>query len=264
MLIKILIDDHCMKKAAVFLLFFSFISLVSCQSPYTATPPLDPVAKAYQKQQLRVQNQHKTIVGYKAGLTSQVGQAKFGVTQPIAGVLFKEGLSYERQVYLLNDYQRLMLETEIGFILKTDLPQFVIFPPDIRGFFDQAVAVIELPNLDFPNLSKVTGIDLITTNVASNHFLIGKPKPLNPSTINSITTELTRNGQTVIKGKATDAMGDQLVALRWLMMRLQSAGYSLKKGDILITGVLGKMIPAERGQYDADFSELGQLSFSIQ
>lgn len=251
-----------MKKASLLLVFL----LLSC-IPAPHIKNIDPVEQAYAVQKDRVVQSKQTIIGYKAGLTSKAGQTKFGVTEPVAGVLFKDGLSHNRQVYLLDDYQKLMLETEIGFILNKDMPSFASFPSSVEfaaSMVEQVVPVIELPDLAYPDMSKVTGLTLIKSNVASNQVLIGKGKPLSAVNLNSINTRLNKNGQTVISGKATDAMGDQLKALHWLMSRLYSQGYQLKKGDLLITGALGKMIPAERGQYDADFGELGQLSFSIR
>ena len=59
-------------------------------------------------------------------------------------------------------------------------------------------------------------------------------------------------------------MGNQMLALQWLINRTIESGYNIKKGDLLITGALGKMIAAEKGNYDADFGELGHLAFSIR
>ncbi len=252
-----------MKKALLLSLFFGFIFITSCK---TIENKQDAITQAYITQSQLIKNSGKTIIGYKAGLTSKAGQTKFKVSEPVAGVLFQNGLSHNRQVYLLDNYQKLMLETEIGFILSSDVPDFIVFPEpeQLTSFIDRIVPVIELPNLAYPDLSKVTGISLIENNVASNQVLIGKGISFNRTTLNSITTQLHKNGNPVIEGKATDAMGDQLVALHWLMSNLYHNGYKMKKGDLLITGALGKMIPAERGQYDANFSQLGQLSFSIR
>lgn len=252
-----------MKKALQLLLFFSFILLFSCKS---LEPVSNPTAQAYKIQNQMVSDSGKTIVGYKAGLTSKAGQAKFGVSEPVAGVLFADGLSKDRQVYVLENYQRLMLETEIGFVLNSDirfLPT-VPTPEYFASYIKEVVPVIELPDLAYPDMNKVTGLKLIETNVASNQVLIGKGVPFEQINLNAITTKLSKNGETVIQGKATDAMGDQLNAIQFLILTMHFNGYQLKEGDILITGALGKMIPAERGQYDADFGNLGSLSFSIR
>ncbi len=253
-----------MKKALQFLLFFGFILLASCKTVETSQ---DPVTNAYQTQHQLVKDSGKAIIGYKAGLTSKAGQAKLGVAEPVAGVLFKDGLSLNRQVYLLEDYQHLMLETEIGFVLNSDVtlhPPTVLPPNFFLNYIESVVPVIELPDLAYPDMSKVNSLTLIETNVASNQILVGKGITLKDISLNKIKTQLKRNGELVIQGQATDAMGDQLKALEWLMFTLYSNGYQLKKGDILITGALGKMIPAERGQYDADFGQLGRLSFAIR
>lgn len=256
-----------MKKATALLLFFGIILLASCFTPLYLAQGFEghSIEHSYIFQKYKVKQSQKNIIGYKAGLTSKAGQAKFGVTEPVAGVLFQDGLSFNTQSYVLADYQKLMLETEIGFVLKKDMPNFRYFPQDFfQEMIEKVVPVIELPDLAYPDMSKVTGLKLIETNVASNQVLIGKGIAFNNINLNNITTKLMQDGEIVISGKATDAMGDQLEALKWLMMTLQYNGYQLKKGDILITGALGKMIPAERGQYDADFGQLGKLSFSIQ
>ncbi|MRX28038.1 2-keto-4-pentenoate hydratase [Kangiella sp. HZ709] len=248
-----------MKKLTALLAF----SLFSCSSVIKFENQ-DSISLAYVQQKSLVENSNKTIIGYKAGLTSKVGQAKFGVTEPVAGVLFKSGLSTNRQAYQLAHYQKLMLETEIGFTLNSDLNHSINKPEQLHKIIDTVFPVIELPNLAYPDLSKVTGLTLIKTNVATNQILIGRQQPLGDIQLNAIQTQLLRNGQTLIQGQATDAMGDQLIALQWLLNRLIKSGYSIKKGDILITGALGSMIPAQVGQYDADFGPLGQLSFSIR
>ncbi len=248
-----------MKKLTALLAF----SLFSCTSVINLDNQ-ESISLAYVQQKALVENSNKTIIGYKAGLTSKAGQAKFGVTEPVAGVLFKAGLSSNRQVYQLADYQQLMLETEIGFTLNSDLNHPINKPEQLYKIIDTVFPVIELPNLAYPDLSKVTGLTLIETNVAANHILIGQQKPLGNIQLNAIQTQLLGNGQTLIQGQATDAMGDQLIALQWLLNRLIKSGYSIKKGDILITGALGNMIPAQAGQYDADFGPLGKLSFSIR
>ena len=262
-----------MKKRAQLLLFLGFILLVGCQkeatlsdkqpSPVEGSSFDSPTEAHYQKQFLQVNNAHQSIIGYKAGLTSKAGQSKFNVNEPIAGVLFEKGLSHHREVYLLNQHSRLMLETEIGFILSKPVHQEVSLD-DVHRYVKSVVPVIELPDLNYPQLDKLTGLELIATNVASNKVLIGHPKALSDININTIETHLTKNGITINKGAATDALGDQLIALQWLINRLIKTGYQPQAGELLITGALGKMVAAEPGQYDADFGELGTLAFSIR
>jgi 2-keto-4-pentenoate hydratase len=129
--------------------------------------------------------------------------------------------------------------------------------------------VIELPDLAYLDITKVTGMDLIATNVASNEVLIGDfelPKDFN--LLNKMQTHMTRESNQhvtkLISGSGADASGDQAQALFWLIKQLLNSGYSLKKGQLLITGALGKMVPAKPGKHLATFAPYGQLSFSVK
>lgn len=254
-----------MKKAllGISLVFSSLVvACVSNQSP-TNDQAADDLESAYQLQRQLVQRVAYPVIGYKAGLTSEAGQKKFGVSEPVAGALFQQGLAFDRYVYLLSDHTNLMLETEIGFILNQNITQLVT-AEQVPALVKSVVPVIELPDLRFENPDNITGHGLIVNNVASNKVLVGKPISVQSLDINQITTKLTRNGQVVIEGKATDAMDDQWQALAWLINRSLKTGYPVSEGNLLITGALGPMIPAERGQYDADFGELGKLAFSVR
>ena len=254
-----------MKKAllGISLVFSSLVvACVSNQSP-TNDQAADDLESAYQLQRQLVQRVAYPVIGYKAGLTSEAGQKKFGVSEPVAGALFQQGLAFDRYVYLLSDHTNLMLETEIGFILNQNITQLVT-AEQVPALVKSVVPVIELPDLRFENPDNITGHGLIVNNVASNKVLVGKPISVQSLDINQITTKLTRNGQVVIEGKATDAMDDQRQALAWLINRSLKTGYPVSEGNLLITGALGPMIPAERGQYDADFGELGKLAFSVR
>ena len=59
-------------------------------------------------------------------------------------------------------------------------------------------------------------------------------------------------------------MGDQWEALLWLVEQRLRDGYEVKRNDLLITGALGKVIPAEAGRYVADFGKLGRVTFSLR
>lgn len=254
-----------MKKAllSISLVFSTLVVACVSSNGQNENPGADDLQSAYQLQYQLVQRVAYPIIGYKAGLTSEPGQKKFGVSEPVAGALFQPGLAFDRSVYLLSDHTNLMLETEIGFILNQNITQLVT-AEQLPAMIKSVVPVIELPDLRFENPDNITGHGLIVNNVASNKVLVGKPIDVNSLNINDISTELTRNGVPVIKGKATDAMGDQWQALAWLINRSLRSGYPVSEGNLLITGALGPMIPAERGQYDADFGQLGKLAFSIR
>lgn len=235
--------------------------LIDHEHDYSVLKP--SIEAAYKQQQSLITSLvGKRIIGYKAGLTSDAGQQKFNVSEPVAGVLFQSGLSHQRNKYQLSRHHKLMIETEIGFILKAPITQ-PITAENLAQYIDSVVPVIELPDLPYDDLSAVTGEQLISDNVASNSVLMGSPVPYSSVDINAIQTVLEYKGAPVIHGESTDAMHDQKSALVWLINRLLQSGYTLEQGHLLITGALGAMIPAEKGQYEARFTGLSTVPYTL-
>lgn len=228
--------------------------------------PKTTLANAYtiQKNYVELRKATDTISGYKAGLTSINGQKKFNLTNALSGVLFSRGKIPLNKPVSLKSAGKLMLETEIGFILGKSISQPISDPKNLPTFIESVAAVIELPDLGYAKAAQLTGTDLIATNVAAHQYIVGSYTPIQQITdINQIDTSLSHNDQLLFKGKATDALGDQWTALQWLINQLLAQGYQLSEGDLLITGALGKMLAAQTGNYVAQFGPLGQIKFTI-
>lgn len=248
-----------MKKVTLLLPFLLlFLLLTACVSTggYSKYESKEEkrIEDAYALQRVSVlqRSSQDPIVGYKAGLTSEKAQDAFDVDEPLVAVLFRSGLAFERSAYLLANYRDLRLETELGFILRQSITQ-EISEEDLPKYIKSMVPVVELPNLKFVNPDNITAISLVSSNVASNHYIIGKPQYFDMNSINDFSTTLSKNGVIINQGQATDAMGDQKAALVWMINRLLAIGYPLQRDHLLITGALGTMLPAEKGQYEARF-----------
>lgn len=221
---------------------------------------------AYRIQQnyVKLRQQNDPISGFKAGLTSTAGQQKFNVSQSLSGALFNSGHLANGQTLSLKDSGKLMLETEIGFILSKPINRPIENLQQLHDSIDSIAAVIELPDLGYVEPTKLTGTDLIASNVASHRYIVGGKKKLQSvNNVNQLTTRLIHNNNQVFEGKATDALGDQWLALQWLINQLVQQGYELSAGNLLITGALGKMVAANPGDYVAEFGTLGQITFKV-
>jgi len=208
------------------------------------------------------------IAGYKAGLTSEAGQKKFNVDDAISGVLFSQGNIKKIDELKVSEYRKLMLETEIGFVLAEDIDRPIDHIETLKKKIESVMPMIEMPDLAFVDLNNITGLDIIASNAISNRYLLGKPISLPLSfSLNTLNIRLEHSLDEQIKvvnqGKGKDALNDQWKALLWLVNERLESGYHLRKGQFLITGALGKMIPASAGSYQADFEQLGKISFKI-
>lgn len=237
------------------------IPQISLQST-TEVP--ERTAYAIQKAYVELRLQQDALAGYKAGLTSEAGQQKFGVSGALYGALFQSGEHQADNQLKLGNFGKLMLETEIGFILATDITDVPVNKEQLLNYVKAIVPVIELPDLGFEQPQRLKGVDIIAANVASRSFIVGAPVANDQAgDLNQLIVTLAHNNKTINQGLGSDALNDQWQALLWLVQSLLKQGYPLKKDQLLITGALGKMLPAEAGNYQADFGALGKIDFKV-
>jgi 2-keto-4-pentenoate hydratase len=236
------------------------IPVLSSRYPELDIETAYKVQKAYVRKRLA----NDKIAGFKAGLTSPEIQKKFGVEFPVAGVLFESGKKSDKAVLKTSDFKALMIETEIGFTVGELITRQIKDVSELRGYIKAIMPVIELPDLGYEDLKKLKAVDIIASNVSATQFIIGQESRLNGLNLNDLTVALFLDGQMVNQGKGSDALGDQWEAALWLVNFMVNQGCEIKPGQILITGVLGKMIPGKPGNYVACYESLGKIRFEIR
>src|SRR3989304_6872716 len=235
------------------------IPVLSNQYPELHVETAYLVQRAYVKRKLS----DDQIAGFKAGLTSSEIQKKFCVTFPVSGVLFGSGKKLNSPMIDKSIFKVPMIETEIGFLVGKPITHSLKNVSDLYEAIQAVLPVVELPDLGFTDLKKVKVADIIAANVSSSQFIVGNEKDAMSLDLNNITVTLSLNGQIVNQGKGRDALGDQWKAALWLLNAITKQGRKIEPGYILITGVLGKMIPRKEGKYIADYGELGKIEFEI-
>lgn len=221
---------------------------------------------AYQIQKNYVEQQLKTdgIAGFKAGLTAEAGQKKFMVDEAVAGVLFESGRRSDNAVINSEQFHRPMLETEIGFIIDLPLKEKISDIAVLKKAIRAVVPVIEIPDLSFADLKHLKGVDIIAANVVAKQYIVGEPKAVGAESLNTIRVKLSHDNRVINEGKGGDALGDQWQALLWLVNQRIDQGWYPKPGQLLITGALGKMLPAKPGKYLADYGNFGKITFKVE
>jgi 2-keto-4-pentenoate hydratase len=228
-------------------------------------PELD-IETAYGVQKAYVQRKltDDEIAGFKAGLTSEEAQRKFGMTFPVSGVLFLSGERHGSPIIDKSTFKASMIETEIGFLVREPITHPLKNTSELYKRIKAVMPVIELPDIGFTNMKKLKAVDIISANVSSAQYIIGREKETAKLNLNNITVTLSLNGQIVNQGKGSDALEDQWNALLWLVNSITKHGWKIEPGNILITGVLGNMIPGKNGKYVADYGSFGKISFEIR
>jgi 2-keto-4-pentenoate hydratase len=206
-----------------------------------------------------------TIVGYKAGLTSNPAQHRFGIKEPLAGVLLASMDRSRNAVIQVAEFQVLMIETEIAFVVGKRIRKPLKSKRSLRRRLRMAVAAIELPDLAFTDMEHLAAVDIAAANVAAAGFLKGSGGVRDGlDDLAGLRVTLEKGGVTVNEGTGSDTLGDPLEAALWLVNASVAQGYTIEPGHILLSGALGKMIPATPGEYRADYGDLGTIRFTIR
>jgi 2-keto-4-pentenoate hydratase len=223
------------------------------------------IERAYRVQQKVVRRElgARLPVGFKAGLTSPAARARFGSSEAIAGVLTFHPLPTDSSVEL-NDFSALHLEVEVAMRIGKPIHHKLNTIDELKAHLDGIAPAIELPNLDYVDPDRMNVLDIIASNVAAAHFIVGEFATLESRDPNRIQVKLTCNGQLLNEAQGRDSMGDQWVAALWLINKLIDEGWKLERSQILLTGALGKMVRATQGECQADFHEWGTLNVTIQ
>lgn len=211
-----------------------------------------------QTRSVRTRLQDATPAGFKAGLTSPNAQARFKTNQAVAGVLFKEGERKSADTLRLSELRGLHVEVELAMRIGKTIEQPLADAAALREHVDGIAPALELPNIDYVDPKAIDIVDLIATNVSAANFIVGEfvsPQLRDP---NSVAIRLTCNDQDMMSGTARDALGDQWQAALWLVNTMVKQGWKIEPGQILLTGALGRAIPASTGRCVASFHAADQ------
>jgi 2-keto-4-pentenoate hydratase len=215
------------------------------------------------------------VVGRKVGLTSPVVQHQLGVDQPDFGVLFDDMLVPNGGKA---DSGRLIApkaEAEIAFVLSADVDGFAAgLSPDApisatdrsaaAAAVDYAVAALEIVDSRVADWD-ITITDTVADNASSALYVLGdKRTPLSEFAPAEVIMNLEKNGVPASSGNGAACLGDPLNALIWLARTAASLGAPLRAGDVVLSGALGAMVPAEPGtEITAELSTLGRVSVTF-
>ena len=203
--------------------------------------------------------------GFKACLTSAASQQRFGAHGPIAAVLPGGGRIGQREDgyhVALREYRRPLVEVEIGYRVAEPIRNPLPDVAALQAAIGEVLPVIELPDMSHADGEhSFTAIDLIASNAGARHFIAGParaPRVLDPD---SVSVVLYHDGNVETQGRGRDALGDQWQALLFLVNRTLASGWTIERGQVLITGALGRAVPLQKGIYVADYGSLGRIEW---
>lgn len=201
------------------------------------------------------------IIGRKIGLTSVAVQRQIGVDQPDFGALFDNMLVPSGELVPSARLLQPKAEAEVAFFLESDLNDVDLDMDAVRSAVAYASAALEICDSRISNWD-ITIADTVADNASSGMFVLGDERvalaDFDPA---AVTMALSHDGVVASEGSGAACMGDPLNAVLWLARMSAQNGSPLRKGDVVLSGALGPMIPVAPGSsISAEVSGLGKVS----
>jgi 2-keto-4-pentenoate hydratase len=190
-------------------------------------------------------------VGYKAALTSRPAQEKFGVHQPVMGVLLEKMLLHNGSRITTTSGIRLMAEADLLVRVKSTAINSAGTQQEFLAALSEVIPFIEIPDLVYKAGEKLSGPALVAINAGARYGVMGSPIPITATPEweqrlqNFQVTLHDAKGNILAEGKGSNLMGHPLAVVRWLRDNLKKQGLELKPGDLISLGSLTRLIPAE-------------------
>ena len=225
----------------------------------------DNIDAAYATQEINVKRRlasGEKVVGKKIGLTSFAVMEQLGVDQPDYGVLFNT-MEVQGGKLAYSELVQPKAEAEIAFMMGEDLEgDFNI--TDLIDAIAYATVSIEIVGSRVADWNiRIT--DTIADNASASHFILGETKvDLDDLDLVDCQMKLTKNGEVASEGSGAACMDNPLNAALWLAQTMAEQGNPLRKGEVLLSGALGPMVPIAQGdEFIATIEGLGSVSLKI-
>lgn len=213
----------------------------------------DRLTRAYAVQQhniaLALQRPGEAVAGRKIGLTSPAVQRQLGVDQPDYGTLLRSMRVPDGGTIAAGRTLQPKVEAEVAFELGRDLDELPASPGGLLPSIARAMPALEIVDSRVANWD-IRIVDTIADNASSGLFVIGEDElTLTEDALTAVSMTLRGSGSGggVSEGRGADCLGSPLNSLLWLAHALAGLGTPLRRGDIVLSGALGPMLPATPG-----------------
>ena len=152
------------------------------------------------------------------------------------------------------------VEAEVAFVIGDDLDDERLTAADVMSAIDYAVAAIEIVGSRVANWD-IRILDTVADNASSGLFVLGQqPTGLGDFDPRLCGMVMEKDGEPVSAGAGAACLGSPINATLWLAKVMAKAGRPLGKGDIVLSGALGPMVPVAPGDvFEARIEGLGSV-----
>ncbi|HZQ37679.1 MAG TPA: fumarylacetoacetate hydrolase family protein [Dehalococcoidia bacterium] len=208
----------------------------------------------------------RTIKGHKIGLTSKAMRSLNNATEPDYGTMFDNWFVPEGTIVEFSRLNRPLVEVELAFVLKHDLPGPSVNAADVIRATDFILPALEIVDSRFSRRGNRGVIDSVCDAASCGLVVLGgNPRRLDQVDIRRIGASLAKNGDIEETGVASAVMGNPINSVAWLANKLHEFGVTMAAGHVVLSGSFIKAIPFGAGDtLTAVFDQLGEVSCTFR
>lgn len=197
---------------------------------------------------LAKRRQHgERVIGKKIGVTSKAVQDMLGVHQPDFGFLTdRMWIAGEIDIEAANLIQP-RAEAEIAFLLRDGLKGPGVTAEQVIAATEAIAPCFEIVDSRIADW-KIGIVDTVADNASCGVFVIGEARA-DPRAhdLPSLRVTVTKNGAPLSEGLGSAVQGSPAEAVAWLANTLGTYGVTLDAGDVILSGSLVPLAPAQAG-----------------
>ncbi len=201
--------------------------------------------------------------GWKIAATSKAGQEHLGASGPMVGRLYQAQRRAPGSALSVSGMRMRSAEPEFAFVLAEDVPRGRERPSldEVLAAVGALVLAIEVPDSRFSDFTQVGVPSLVADAMCGGYFITG-PAVAEWRSLDLPTqpARLRCAGREVSAGSGANVLGDPREALTWMAGEVLSRGWSLRAGDIVLTGASAAPVAVHAGDaLEAVFDGLGSV-----
>ncbi|WP_420585704.1 2-keto-4-pentenoate hydratase [Ruegeria sp.] len=199
------------------------------------------------------------IIGYKAGLTSAPAQERFGASEPVQGVLFRDMMVEDGATVPAAWGARPVFEADLILVVGDTAINQAATPAEVIANVSAIRPFIELPDLTLAEGEPITPVTLTAIGVAPKLGVLGSEIPVTDAeamtqALADMTVTLSAaDGEVLAQAPGAAVLGHPANAALWLM----SKGIEFKPGDLISVGSFGPLFPPAKGKGGASATYAG-------
>lgn len=205
------------------------------------------------------------LMGLVAGPNDRFMRMQLGLgpTTPLLGGWLRSWQRPSGAYVPLKPYVRPVLGNAFGFVLSRPVAHRLTDVTALKAYVEAVVPVVVLSDIAFGNEARAGEVDHIAANLGLRLVLVGEPQP-GATDVNALLATLAHGERGLNAALGSAAGGDQWRALLALVNEAVARGATLERGQLLITGAIGRLVPAEPGEWRADYQGAGSIRFTLR